>query len=252
MVEWRHMMSPVKHIIWKWFSLFTVHHRLSHLRKIRLLTCCEWCCNGLRSNVPLYCDEADGVRGGRQQPLDRRPCLRAIQRHLRGVGTIWGAVAQDEEVSGRGRGAPGHQHRVECHLWQVEVSHGSDSWRNSGWSSSAARTCWSQAGHAQLGWKRKLDEDGWQASSQGGAKWRWDDLDVPAQSPKPKPDKWNIKGKKRMKWPCEEEMMMMRWLSQKWGRCPRIVSRKKLMMGADVVVTKYDADFRWCNELEPE
>lgn len=196
MVEWWYMMSPLKHITWKWFSLFSVHHHLSHLRTMRQLTCCEWRCNGLGSNVPLYCDEADGVRDGRQQPLDQRPCLRAIQRHLRGVGTIWGAVAQDEEVSGWGRGAPGHQHRVECHLWQVEVSHGSDSWRNSGWSSSAARKCWSQAGHKQLRWKRKLDEDGWQASSQGGAEWRWDDVDVPAQSRKPKPDKWNIKKKK--------------------------------------------------------
>lgn len=165
-------MCKLKSIILKWLKLFTVHPHLNHPRTIRQLTCCEWCCNGLGSNVPLYCDEANGVRSGWKQPLHQRPCLWAIQRHLRGVGTIWGAVAQDEEVSGRCRGAPGHQHRVESHLWQVEVSYGSDSWRNSGLSSSAVRKCWSQAGNKQLRWKRELDEDGWPASSQWGAEWQ--------------------------------------------------------------------------------
>lgn len=149
----------------------TPHPHLNLHRRIKRLTCCEWRCNGLGSNFPLYCDEANGVRSGRQQPLDQGPCLGAIQRHLRGVGTIWGAVAQDEEVSWWCRGAPGHQHRVESHLWQVEVSYGSDSWRNNSWSSSAVRKCWSQAGNKQLGWMRSLDEDGWQARSQWAAEW---------------------------------------------------------------------------------
>lgn len=153
MVERWYKMSTRK-------SLFTVHPHLSLPRTIRQLTCCEWRCNGLGSNVPLYCDEANGVRSGRQQPLDQGPCLWAIQRHLRGVGTIWGAVAQDEEVSGRCRGAPGHQHRVECHLRQVEVSYGSDSWRNSGLSSSACEEMLIASRKQAL----KMEEEAW---------WRW-------------------------------------------------------------------------------
>lgn len=102
------------------------------LMKPSKLTCRERCCNGLRGKIPLYRDETDGVLSGRQQPLDQWPRLGAVQRHLRGVGPICGAVAQDEEVGGRCRGAPRHRHGVGSHLWQVEVGNGPDSWRNGG------------------------------------------------------------------------------------------------------------------------
>jgi len=69
---------------------------------------------------------------GWQQALDQWSRLGAVQRHLRGVGPVSRAVAQNEQVSGRCWGAPHHRHRVWSHLWQVEVGYGPDSWRNGG------------------------------------------------------------------------------------------------------------------------